>query len=118
MDECYICKELKEKSEYRYSKGQYTTIAIAKGNNGKYRCFAWGEGEASISCNYCPHCGERIEDTTGLWFSDRLELEKEYKKWIKEKEIADCLNNFILFLIAHNLIDENKTIEYLRMVRR
>lgn len=60
-EDCYICKELNEKGEYKYYKFPYTTIAIKKGKNGKYRCFAWGEGEASISCNYCPHCGRQLE---------------------------------------------------------
>ena len=60
MEECYICSELKEKGRYMYHKN-YVTIAITKGHNGKYRCFAWGEGEASISCNFCPHCGRQIE---------------------------------------------------------
>lgn len=117
MDECYICKELKENGKYRYGK-DYTTIAIEKGNNGKYRCFAWGEGEASISCNFCPNCGTRIENNEMLWFSDRLALEKEYKKWIGEKEVADTINSFIAFLIIHDLIDAKKTLEYLRLVRR
>ena len=63
--DCYICTALEEKGRYTYGKN-YTTIAIDKGKNGKYRCFAWGEGEASISCNYCPHCGRQLEeiDTT------------------------------------------------------
>lgn len=51
-----------------------------------------------------------------LWFSDRLALENEYKKWVKELEIADCLNNFIVFLVLNDLIDTKKTIEYLRLV--
>ena len=59
-EDCYICKELNEKGQFKYSK-DWVTIAIEKGKNGKYRCFAWGEGEASISCNYCPNCGKQIE---------------------------------------------------------
>ena len=62
MEECYICKALQEKGEYKYNTGFYTTIAVKKGKNGKYRVFAWGEGEASISCNYCPHCGKKLEE--------------------------------------------------------
>lgn len=61
MKECFICKELKEKGQYKYKIEPYTTIAITKGKNGKYRCFAWGEGEASIPCNYCPNCGNQLE---------------------------------------------------------
>ena len=61
MEECYICKALKEKGGYKYKK-DWTSIAVMKGDNGRYRVFAWGDGEASISCNYCPHCGKRIEE--------------------------------------------------------
>lgn len=61
MKECFICKKLKEKGQYKYKIEPYTTIAITKGKNGKYRCFAWGEGEASIPCNYCPNCGNQLE---------------------------------------------------------
>ena len=61
-EECYICKELKKDGTYTYSIGGYTTIAITKGKNGRYRCFAWGEGEASISCNFCPNCGRQLEE--------------------------------------------------------
>ena len=61
MKECYICKSLEEKGKYHYNKVPYTSICIQKGKNGKYRCFAFGEGEASISCNYCPNCGKQIE---------------------------------------------------------
>ena len=55
------------------------------------------------------------ESKVALWFSDRLEFEKRYKEWIAEEDLADCVNNFIVFLIAHDLIDEKKTIEFLRM---
>lgn len=58
MKECFICKKLKEKKEYRY-RNYYTTICIEKGKNGKYRVFAYGEYEASIPCNYCPNCGKK-----------------------------------------------------------
>ena len=60
MEECFICKEIKETGQFKYSK-EFTTIAVTKGNNGKYRCFAWGEGEASIPCNYCPRCGRYLD---------------------------------------------------------
>lgn len=60
LEECYICKELKEKGEYKYNR-TYTTIAVKKGKNGRYRVFAWGEGEASISCNFCPNCGKKLD---------------------------------------------------------
>lgn len=58
--ECYICDALETKGQYSYAN-RYTTIAIQKGDNGKYRCFAWGENEASVSCNYCPNCGRQLE---------------------------------------------------------
>ena len=60
MKECYICTKLKEKGRYRYSNN-YTTLCITKGDNGRYRIFARGEYEASISCNYCPNCGKELE---------------------------------------------------------
>ena len=59
-----------------------------------------------------------METKDALWFSDRLALEKEYKNWIKEMDIADSINNFIVFLIKYDLIDEKKTIEFLKLVRR
>ena len=57
-----------------------------------------------------------MEPKTALWFSDRLALEKEYKKWAVKNGVKDCLNSFIAFLIIHDLIDEKKTIEFLRLV--
>lgn len=83
MDDCYICKELKEKGEYHYSKGNYTTIAIKKGHSGKYRCFAWGEGEASISCNFCPHCGRQLEPE--IEEKSHNTAIPELMKWLKEQ---------------------------------
>lgn len=59
---CYICRELESKGEYKYNVVDYTTIAIRKGKNGRYRCFALGESAASISCNYCPNCGRKLEE--------------------------------------------------------
>jgi hypothetical protein len=62
MSDCYICKELIEKGRYKYATSKWVAIAIEKGLNGRYRVFAWGEGEASISCNYCPNCGRQLEE--------------------------------------------------------
>lgn len=59
--ECFICESLREKGRYEYGKN-WTCIAIEKGKNGKLRCFAWGEGEASIPCNFCPNCGRQLEE--------------------------------------------------------
>jgi hypothetical protein len=61
LKECYICEALKEKGKYKYANVPYTSICVEKGKNGKYRVFAYGEGEASISCNYCPNCGKQLE---------------------------------------------------------
>lgn len=61
MSDCYICKDLIEKGRYKYATSRWTSIAIEKGLNGRYRVFAWGESEASISCNYCPNCGRQLE---------------------------------------------------------
>lgn len=60
MDDCYICKELKEKGYYEHIHG-YVEIQISKDENGQYRCYALGESTSSIPCNYCPHCGRRLE---------------------------------------------------------
>lgn len=59
MEECYICKSLKEKGYYKY-RYNYTSIVVEKGKNGKYRVFAYGENSASISCNFCPNCGKEL----------------------------------------------------------
>lgn len=60
-EDCYICKELKEKERYELH-GSWTTFAIEKDDGGKYCCFAYGEGIVSIPCNYCPNCGRKIEN--------------------------------------------------------
>lgn len=60
MKECFICKELETKKEYK-TIYLYTALCIKKGKNGKYRVFAYGENEASIPCNYCPNCGRKLE---------------------------------------------------------
>ena len=60
MKECFICEKIKETGKYKYACSPYTSIAIHKGKNGKYRVFAYGENEASIPCNYCPNCGKEI----------------------------------------------------------
>lgn len=83
MDDCYICKELKEKGRYMYHKN-YTTICVTKGHNKKYRCFAWGEGEASISCNFCPHCGRQLEP--GEFSYERAYILSDLMKWLKEQK--------------------------------
>lgn len=76
MEDCYICKELKENGGFERI-GSYTTLAINKDDSGKYRCFAWGEGEASVDCNFCPHCGRQLEETVNdVWSKLRIELEK------------------------------------------
>lgn len=61
MEECYICKAIKKLGRYTYTDC-YTTLAVEKGENGRMRIFAWGEGGASISCNYCPNCGRKMEE--------------------------------------------------------
>lgn len=54
-------EKLKETGKYKYACSPYTSIAIHKGKNGKYRVFAYGENEASIPCNYCPNCGKELK---------------------------------------------------------
>ena len=81
MVDCYICKALKEKGRYEYSRN-YTTLAIEKGSNGRYRCFAWGEGSTSVDCNFCPHCGRQLEETLESYsFRDLYDMALTRKHW-------------------------------------
>lgn len=62
--ECYICKALEEKGEYRLD-GSWTSLEIIKENDGYY-CNALGDGKASMSINFCPNCGCQLEDYKAL----------------------------------------------------
>ena len=112
MDDCYICKELKEKGKYHYTKGNYTSICIEKGHNGKYRCFAWGEGEASISCNFCPHCGRQLEP--GEFSYERTYILSDLIEWLKEQkedrwfanDVARCTAYDAVLMKIHELVGE------------
>ena len=109
MKECFICKKLKEKGQYKYKIEPYTTIAITKGKNGKYRCFAWGEGEASIPCNYCPNCGNQLESikeeykkmiAAGIINTVKDELMQERNKEIEKKDkIIDLMAEHLIGII-------------------
>lgn len=61
IEECYICNRLKTKNRYYY-KNHYTSLVIEKGDNKRYRVFAYGEYGASVSCNFCPNCGRQLEE--------------------------------------------------------
>ena len=50
-------------------------------------------------------------------FSDRLKLEKMYKNWIESNGLADSINNFIVFLMKYDLIDEKKALECIGIAR-
>ena len=75
--ECYICKALEEKGEYRLD-GSWASLEIIKENDGHY-CNALGEGKASMSINFCPNCGCQLEDYKALKVLrlDDLDVEKE-----------------------------------------
>lgn len=50
-----------------------------------------------------------------LYFSQRVKLVDEYKKYLKENEnILDCAENFIAFLQENNLLNEEKCKEFLK----
>lgn len=58
---CYICDEIKEKGQF-ITNGYYMQISIEKSVvfYNRYLICARGEGQAEIVCNYCPHCGRRL----------------------------------------------------------
>ena len=57
-----------------------------------------------------------------LIFSDRKKLDEKYKEWLVSNEhsfeIKDCSFNVINFLVAENLLDEERVYEFLGINRK
>lgn len=47
-------------------------------------------------------------------FSKRMALAKFYEKWAKENSAKDCPENVIAFLHAHNLINVENALEFIK----
>ena len=56
-----ICEDLKDGVDKEIGQGDWNTMYILK-QGGYYYIKAIGEGCVSVSINYCPKCGRKLND--------------------------------------------------------